>query len=248
MKVLIVEDEKMAQANLSRMLTSAFDDIEIVGTATSVKETLAWLRTPGNAVDTIFMDVELADGDCFNIFREEDIRANVVMTTAYDSYAIKAFEAGSIDYLLKPIDPSALNRAVGRCRARLSVPDTKAALAAFGGETKAYKDRFLIRVGDNIIPIMTSDMAYVHSESKSNYIITRDGTSYIVDSSMDAMEEALDPEEFFRTSRGTIIAKMTIVSVSKHISGRLRIVSEPEPPFENTVSRARVDDFLKWLA
>ena len=104
MKVLIVEDELMAQKSLVRTLTVNFPDMEIVGTVGSVKGALSWLRNPANAVDVIFMDVELSDGECFEIFRQYEVKAKVIMTTAYDSYAIKAFEAGSIDYLLKPID------------------------------------------------------------------------------------------------------------------------------------------------
>ena len=171
MKAFIVEDELIAQNKLSRMLKEAFDDVEIVGSASSVKDTLEWLRTPENEADVIFMDVELADGNCFNIFREQEIKANVVMTTAYDSYAIKAFEAGSLDYLLKPIEPEALARAVSRCRNRLNVPRIEDALKA-EEQQRRYKDRFLVRIGDQIIPIMTADIAYIHSESKSNYIFT----------------------------------------------------------------------------
>ena len=111
-KVLIVEDEIMAQKSLIRALTQNFPDMEIVGTTTSVTGAVSWLENPANKADIIFMDVELSDGECFEIFRQTDITAKVIMTTAYDSYAIKAFEAGSIDYLLKPIEPSALKRAV----------------------------------------------------------------------------------------------------------------------------------------
>ena len=100
MKVLIVEDEIMAQRSLVRLLTQNFPDMDIVGTTSSVKSTVEWLKDAGNKADVIFMDVELADGICFEIFRQIDIKAKVIMTTAYDSYALKAFEAGSIDYLL----------------------------------------------------------------------------------------------------------------------------------------------------
>ena len=115
MNVLIVEDEMMAQANLARALTQHFPDVRIVGTTGSVRETVLWLRTPGNSADVIFMDVELSDGDCFEIFRQADVTARVIMTTAYDNYAVRAFEVNSIDYLLKPIDLAALRRAVERC-------------------------------------------------------------------------------------------------------------------------------------
>ena len=116
MNVLIVEDEIMAQKSLARLLTRHFPDISITGCTDSVKSTIAWLSEPGNNADIIFMDVELSDGECFEIFRHAEVKAKVIMTTAYDSYALKAFEAGSVDYLLKPIDPLALKRAVARCR------------------------------------------------------------------------------------------------------------------------------------
>ena len=115
-KVLIVEDEIMAQKSLIRTLAQNFPDMEVVSTTGSVKGTVEWLNTPGNHADVIFMDVELSDGECFEIFRQTDVTAKVIMTTAYDSYAIKAFEAGSIDYLLKPVDLDSLKRAVARCR------------------------------------------------------------------------------------------------------------------------------------
>ena len=116
MNVLIVEDEIMAQKSLTRTLKQNFPDLEIIGTTDSVKNTVEWLQT--NQPDLIFMDIELSDGICFEIFRQTEVKAKVIMTTAYDSYALKAFEAGSVDYLLKPIDVTDLQRAVGRCRTR----------------------------------------------------------------------------------------------------------------------------------
>ena len=130
MKVLIVEDEIMAQKSLSRALSQHCPDMEIVGYATSVKGAVAWLTNPENHADVIFMDVELSDGEGFEIFRQVEIKAKVIMTTAYDSYALKAFEAGSIDYLLKPVDVTALRRAVARCRVNQTNMDVEAILKA----------------------------------------------------------------------------------------------------------------------
>lgn len=250
MRVLIVEDEMMAQKSLIRTLSQNFPDIEIVGTSASVKGTLEWLKTPGNNADVIFMDVELADGECFEIFRQHDIKAKVIMTTAYDSYAIKAFEAGSIDYLLKPIDPSALKRAVARCRMSGGDVDIENLLKVIGAgstQKKEYKERYIIRFNDRIVPVPTDDIAYVYSEEKTNYLITFSGNKYIIDTSLDVMAEDLDPEKFFRISRGCIISMDAISSIIKQSGSRLRIVSRPEAPFEITVSRSRVDDFLVWL-
>lgn len=248
MKALIVEDEKMAREMLARTVTSTFPDIEVAGLTSSVAETLRWLRDPANHADIIFMDVELSDGDCFEILRREKVSAQVIMTTAYDSYAVKAFEAGSIDYLLKPIEPAALQRAVERCRQRAGSTDVEALLRALGRrEEPAYKQRFVVSAGERIVPINTSDIAYFYSKDKYTFLMTADGSHYIIDSSMDLLESELDPKRFFRISRGCIIALDAIRSITRQLGGRLHISAEPEPPFDLTVARARVDDFLAWL-
>ena len=250
MKVLIVEDEVMAQKSMIRLLAQNFPDIEVAGTTNSVISTVNWLKDPFNHADIIFMDVELSDGVCFEIFRQVEVTAKVIMTTAYDSYAIKAFEAGSIDYLLKPIEVSALKRAVARCRMSGGQVDTEALLKAIGGNIqpkKEYKERYIIRFNDRIVPLMTSDIAYVYSEDKTNYLVTFDDQHYIVDSSLDVISEELSPEGFFRISRSCIVSMKAISSIIKQQGGRLRIIAKPEPSFEMTVSRSRVDDFLTWL-
>ncbi len=250
MNVLIVEDELIAQKSLTRVLTQNFPDMEIVGYTSSIKGTVAWLNDPDNQADVIFMDVELSDGKCFEIFRQTEVRAKVIMTTAYDSYALKAFEAGSIDYLLKPIEPAALKRAVARCRMSGGQIDVESLLKAVGGHIapkKEYKERYIVKFNDRIIPIMTSNIAYVYSEEKTNYLVTFDDKRYIIDSSLDVISEELNPDNFFRISRSCIISMKAIGSIIKQQGGRMRIVATPEPPFEMTVSRSRVDDFLVWL-
>lgn len=249
MKVLIVEDEIMAQKSLIRVLAQHFPDMSVVATTTSVKGTVAYLKDPANSVDIIFMDVELSDGVCFEIFRQVEVKAKVIMTTAYDSYALKAFEAGSVDYLLKPVDSAALKRAVARCRMSGGQIDVDALMKAMGNMTqkKEYKERFIIRFNDRIIPLQTRDIAYIYSEEKNNYLVTYDGHKYIIDSSLDVMSDELDPESFFRISRSCIVSLKSIRSILKQAGGRLRISAEPESSFEMTVSRSRVDDFMAWL-
>ena len=248
MKALIVEDEIMAQKSLTRALSQNFPDIEIVGYTTSVKGTVAWLKDPENIADIIFMDVELSDGICFEIFRQVEVKAKIIMTTAYDSYALKAFEAGSVDYLLKPIDSSELKRAVARCRMSGGTIDVEALALAMGAPGKKnYKERYLVRLNDRIVPLQTTNIAYIYSEDKNNYLVTFDGQKYIVDSSLDVISEELDPEYFFRISRGCIVSMKAIGTIVKQMGGRLRIMATPEPSFEMTVSRSRVDDFMTWL-
>ena len=248
MKVLIVEDELMARESLARTIREHFPDLEIIGMTSSVQDTLTFLQSC--SPDLIFMDVELSDGNCFEIFRQTAITANVVMTTAYDNYAIKAFEAGSVDYLLKPIELSDLTRAVERCRRRTEKVDISSLLSALGqkpSESRSYRSRFIVHLGEKIIPLNTGDIAYFYSENKSNYITSTAGARYILDASMDSIAEELDPSVFFRISRSCIVSMGAIRSITRQSGGRLQINAEPAPSFEMTVSRARVDEFLKWI-
>lgn len=255
MKALIVEDEKLAQRTLTLALERNFPDIEVAGVTDSVRSTLEWLRTPGNAPDIIFMDVELLDGSCFEIFKQEKITARLVMTTAYDKYAVKAFEAGSLDYLLKPYDDDALQRAVARCRATAEVFDMAPILEAmerFAAENasgkKAWRRRFIVRLGNKIIPIATEDIAYFYVEGKSKYIVRNDGTRFFFDQPTETILEELDPTRFFRISRNYIIASHAIQGIERLNSGRLKILISPSPAEEEMiVSRSRVSDFMAWL-
>lgn len=250
-RVLIVEDEIMAQKSLIRVLSQHFPDMDVIGTTTSVKGTVAWLENPANNPDIIFMDVELSDGVCFEIFRQTEVKAKVIMTTAYDSYALKAFEAGSVDYLLKPVEPEYLKRAVSRCQDSSRNVDIDAIMKVLGKATadsrKEYKERFIIRINDRIVPLQSSEIAYIYSEEKNNYLVTHDGHKYIIDSSLDIMNDDLNPDDFFRVSRSCIVSMKAIGSITKQTGGRLRITARPEPSFEMTVSRSRVDDFMTWL-
>ena len=247
MKALIIEDEKMAQANLARLLKNSFPEMEIVAMIDSVRGAVEFLSACPK-LDVIFMDVELSDGICFEIFRSVQISAPVIMTTAYDSYAVKAFESGSIDYLLKPVDSDALLRAVGRARERLNASASiDKLLSVLGQDSKKYKEKSVVRCGDRIIPIQSSDIALFFSEDKANYLLTKNGERYLIESTIDTLESELDPSKFYRISRGCIVAFSAIKSVSRTSSGRLVVISQPASPVELTVSRGRVEGFIAWL-
>lgn len=256
MNVFIVEDERLAQMSLIRMLNACYPDIEISGTARTVKEALEFLRSDDAPLpDLIFMDVELQDGNCFDIFRNINITSNVVMITAYHKYAIEAFKVGCIDYLLKPIEPQALCRSVERCRRNMNVLNSAKLLSTFNrfvsdrpmNTTGKTKKRFIIRIGDNFVLIPTADIAYFYTEDNATYIVTKHGAPYIINFSLDDIIAQIDSMEFFRISRYCIISLSEIKGVSKIKGGRLRIVTDFVSKCEMTVSRARVDDFLEWL-
>lgn len=246
MKALIIEDEPLARASLARNIESCCQDISIIGMTSSVEESVSFIRLHPE-LDLIFMDVELSDGECFEIFKRVAVKAKVIMTTAYDNYAIKAFEAGSVDYLLKPIDNNALIRAVSRCREHTHT-DIDSLLNALSAAKKSYKERLIVRFNDRIVPVRVEDIAYFYSEDKENYMLTREGMRYIVDATLDELALELCPERFFKISRSCIIALDSIVSITKMIGGRLQITAAPVPPVELIVSRSRSEEFLAWIA
>lgn len=250
MKVLIVEDEPLAQNNLRNLTMKLFDDLEIVGMLSSVKGAVQWLQNPDNKLDILFLDVELSDGMCFDIFEQVKTNAQIIITTAYDTYALKAFQIHSIDYLLKPIDPDELKAAVERCRQMRPAPILDAELlrrALIPEEQPAYKSRFVIRLGDRIVLLRTEDIAYFYAEDKSTYAVTKENKRYILDLTLDATHEAVDPRRFFRVSRSQIVAIDAIENISKHLNNRLKISLLPKPEFETFVSRFRITDFMEWL-
>lgn len=251
--VLIVEDEIPAQTNLRRVIEKHFDDLRIVGVQSSVVGTVAWLDDPANRPDIIFMDVQLSDGMCFDIFARTEVRGKVVITTAYDDYAIRAFRVNSVDYLLKPIVPEELQAAVERCRKALEqeqaapAPDAELLRSLLSGSGRAYKKRFVVRVGDKISVVGTEQIAYFYAEDKYTYLVTVDGRRLILDVSLDAASEQLDPRLFFRLSRNCTASIGAIAGISKHLSNRLKVALEPKPDFEVFVSRSRTADFMNWL-
>lgn len=242
MTALIVEDELFAQEHLKRVLEQNFPEISVVGTSTSVKETVEYL-TNRPSPDVIFMDVELNDGEAFEVFRLTHVNSQVIMTTAYNSYAIKAFESGSIDYLLKPITLNDLRRAVGRCKERLEL---EGAQWGSGNTNNVYKKRMIVKVGDTIIPISVENIMYVFSEEKYNYLATSSGDKYLIDTTISQLESDLDPYQFFRCSRGDIVSRAAVKSVVRQPNGQLqlRLLDSNYSPI---VSRSRTDNFLEWL-
>lgn len=252
-KVLIVEDEIPAQLTLRRLIERYCPDSHIVEMLTSVKTTIKWLEENPEGADVIFMDVELSDGVCFDIFDKIDITANVIITTAYDNYAINAFKRDTRDYLLKPIDEKELSRAWERCRERIEAKNAHNIEALLdmvrqkSASDKSFKKRFIVKAGDKIVIIPVEEIAYCYSEDKSTYAVNRNGTHRLLDYSLDTVQEMLDPTLFFRISRSCIVSISAIDSISKHLGTRLKLQLNPRSEEDVIVSRSRTSDFLEWL-
>lgn len=252
--ILIIEDEIPAQITLTRMIEKHCTNSRIVATLNSVRSSIKWIEENPEGADVIFMDVELSDGVCFEIFNKVNINTQVIITTAYDNYAVNAFRNNCTDYLLKPIVEEDLIRAWERCMERMEQHnnaslETLIDMVSKVGtpKDKEYKKRFIVKTGDKILIIPVEDIAYCYSEDKSTYAISYSGNRRLLDYSLDMIQEMLDPKLFYRISRSCIVSINAIENISKHLGTRLRLQLRPHTDEEIVVSRSRTSDFLEWL-
>lgn len=247
MRAFIIEDEIPAREKLIWLLEHHCPDVDIVGQAGSITGAVEWLEE--NTPDLILMDVELSDGLCFEIFKRTEVTSNVVIVTAYDSYAIRAFKVNSVDYLLKPVDADELVAAVDKCRRKRSAPIDMALMEQLLSSRvmRDYKKRFSAQIGDNIISVESSAIAYFYVADKAIYMLTNEGDRYILDTTLGAIEESVNPRVFCRVSRNCIASFSSIKNVSKYFNGKLKITTKIGPLKEIIVSRQRAQSILDWL-
>ena len=250
MKVVIVEDELVAAQKLERLISQSNDDIQVIAILQSVDESIEWF-TLNTAPDLVFMDIHLADGSAFSIFDKVQISCPIIFTTAYDEYALKAFEVNSIDYLLKPINEKSFEHAMNKFRnlAATKSYDTDMlanVLAAFKDTKKVYKSNFLIPHKDKFIPLAVDKIACLYTENKMVKIITSDNQTYTIDSSLEDMYAQLDPAQFFRANRQYIISHNSIKDISIWFGSKLSVNLNVIVPEKIIVSKARVPEFKVW--
>jgi len=251
MKALIIEDELVAGQNLQRLISQIADDIQVIAVLQSVEESIDWFSLNA-APDVVFLDIHLADGSAFSIFEKVEILCPVIFTTAYDEYALKAFEVNSIDYLLKPINLKNLERAVLKLRSLVSTKTDNAelisnVLAAFKQTKIAYKSNFLIPYKDKFIPLAIHKIACFYSENKMVKIITEDNQVYNMDSSLEDLYTQLDPALFYRANRQYIVSHKAIKDISVWFGSKVSINLIVSVPEKIIVSKARVSEFKAWF-
>jgi len=247
MKTLLIEDEIPAARRLSKMVMAARPAANILDTLDSVEGSVRWLRTFPSP-DLIFMDIQIADGLSFDIFKQVEITAPVVFTTAFDQYAVQAFKVSAVDYLLKPIDPKDLESALQKFenqRFKYKPLDIEALSRLIKKES--YKDRFLVKTGQQLTFLSTSDIAYFRSSDGLTQAHTISGKKFFVENTLEELETLLDPREFFRISRGLTVRLNAIQKIHPHLNGRLKLELLPASPEEVFVSRERAGDFKSWL-
>ena len=251
MKAVIIEDEHVAAQNLQRLVSQLADDIQVIAVLQSVEESIEWLSL-NSAPDVVFMDIHLADGSAFSIFEKVQISCPIIFTTAYDEYALKAFEVNSIDYLLKPINRNNLERAVLKLRSLVTSKTDNSEmissmLAAFKQTKTIYKSNFLIPHKDKFIPLAIQNIACFYSENKMVKIITEDNLTYNMDSSLEDLYTQLDPAQFFRANRQYIVSHKAIKDISVWFGSKVSINLSVTVPEKIIVSKARVSEFKTWF-
>jgi DNA-binding LytR/AlgR family response regulator len=252
MKALIVEDEFHAVERLQLLLPECDPDLQVTGIIDTIEEAVSYLRSEQKP-DLIFLDIELADGKSFSIFEQVEVDIPVIFTTAYDHYALQAFQFFSIDYLLKPIQLESLKNALfkfGRFSGNTKVSKDEISLVRELLKVKkpSYKERFIIKAGNKLQLRPTYDVAYFFADGKAVYLVTKtDNRKYIVDHTLEELETVLDPALFFRISRKFIVCVESLHEVKGLLSGRLEIKIKQDCEHELSVSRERANDFKAWL-
>jgi two-component system LytT family response regulator len=253
MKVLIIEDEIPAAEKLERYLTKYDASIQVLTRLTSVKDAVSWLQENQDQVDLIFMDIQLIDGLSFQIFQQVAIRKPVIFITAFNEFALDAFKVNSIDYLLKPITFTDLSNSLKKLenlREQLhwNTEKTDQLQEAFSTpKTKDYKTRFMVKLGDHIRSITADQISLFYAEGRDVYLVTTQNRKFIIDYTLETLEDLLDPKNFFRINRTYILNINSIKDVIVYSNSRLKIMVTQEFDKEIIVSREKVSVFKEWF-
>jgi two-component system, LytTR family, response regulator LytT len=246
MNVLIIEDEVKTGKELKRLIEGLDDTIRVLGVLDSVRSAVGWLDAHP-APDLIFSDIQLGDGLSFDIFLRVASNAPVIFCTAFDEYAIQAFQANSIDYLLKPIDEERLRLSLEKYK-KLQRWFDKGVLANVASQlSSGYKRTILLYVREKIIPVKTSDVAFVHAANGVVSLVTRTGHSYVCQYTMEQLERMLDPRQYFRANRQYILNREIIQDVEHYFNRRLYVKVAGTVPEKIIISKVRAAEFLQWM-
>lgn len=252
MKAIIIEDEHLAAQALTNLVSEIAPDIEIITVLQSTDESVEWFNA-NPMPNLVFMDIHLADGSSFNIFDDVNITCPIIFTTAYDEYALKAFEVNSVDYLLKPIGRQELERAITKVKRLIPNVDPQGQtdllnrLLSSMTKPATYKSSILIAVKDKLIPLQTRDIAYICIDTKMVKAVDYSGKSYSLDMTMDEMMKQLHPEQFFRANRQYIVARKAVKDITMWFGNKLAVNLIISTPERITVSRIHAKEFKEWL-
>jgi DNA-binding LytR/AlgR family response regulator len=255
MKVLIIEDEIPAQRLLARYINELIPDTKIMNMFGSVKESVEWLKKNTHP-DIIFMDVQLSDGLCFNILEQIKPDSFIIFTTAYDQYAIQAFKANTIDYLLKPIKKEQIEAAIQKVneqsklyqKLHIQEFNIQELLDVIQQSKIHYRERFLVGAPDGWYKLNVNDIAFFYLEYKNTIAVDSQETRHLLDLNLNQITESLDPQQFYRINRQTIVNIQAIQKVEPWFHGKLLIKTKPRHKEKIIVAREKATLFRAWLS
>ena len=249
MNVLITENEKPAVEGLVRLIKKIDAGINVIGVTESVESTINWFQNNPNP-DLIFMDIQLDDGLCFELFETIRIETPVIFTTAYDEYMLSAFKVNSVDYLLKPIEEVSLRKAIEKFKSIHYAASVKneAIKQLLNELNKGYKNRFLVKVGEHYKSIPDHEITCFYILERATFIRTSSDKDYTIDYSLDYLQNRIDPDRFFRINRNCIININEISDILNYSSSRLKIkLKSNKSIYDLIVSKDKVKMFKKWI-
>ena len=254
LKILIIEDEEKAAERLISLIKQIDENITILSIIESVEDAIKWFEN-NDDVDLIFLDIQLSDGMSFNIFEKVEVNTSIIFTTAFDEFALKAFELNSIDYLLKPIDPEKLKQSIFKFK-KVSKNHTKnelnfdaqKLLEALKSQKKKTKTRFLVNKRDNLIVIDINQISYFYTEDKAVFITTFDNNKYIINNTLDNLEKEIEENLFYRINRQFFVSVKSIEKIINHFNYKLKLELHPKTNTEIIISKSKSKDFKNWLS
>ena len=260
MNALIVEDEALSVRRLKKIINEITSDIHVIGVTDSIEDTVEWLKTNRADAqpdpDVIFLDIELSDGQSFEIFNRIDVKSTVIFTTSYDEYALQAFKVNSIDYLLKPVHREDLQRSLNKYEALKAhsqpAQDSLSGIKKLLEEMKLhaapdYRERFLVKQNQKLLSIEVSEIAYFFTDERYSFFTTHTNQKFLVDYTLDELAETIDPARFFRINRGMMLTHRAVEKMEPYFGNRLALSLRPVHGKQALVSREKVSDFKQWM-
>lgn len=252
-RIVIVEDEKLAINRLVRILSNIEKEIQIVKTLSSISESVRYFKSQKALVDLILIDIHLSDGNSFEIFDQVVIGKPIIFITAYDQYALKAFQQLSVSYLLKPIQEEDLIKALDKYEQNFVLnisnesPDYSSLLKLLDKQGNSSKKRFLVQIGDKVRAVNTEEISLFYAENKSCFILTDTGKRYYINYTLEKLSEMLSELDFLRINRKVILNISNIIELVPYSKGKIRVKVKQSPGFEIFVSGDKIKQIKNWM-
>jgi DNA-binding LytR/AlgR family response regulator len=250
MKVLIVEDEHKTALMLKEFI-EWHPTYTVVNICDSIESAVNYLRQHQQDLNVVFMDIELSDGQSFEIFDKVSVNLPVVFCTSYNEFVLKAFKNHGIDYILKPFNQDDIRQTVAKVEELKGNFANSAPIITNFKEVLApkssYQTSFLIRFREKMYPVLVADIAFVYLENETSYLYTFKGEKHPVFKTLDEIETSVSPDQFFRINRQMLINRKAIKEIEPYFNQRIVVHLTISTPEKALVPRLKVAPFLSWV-